>query len=108
MIQINKYWIIIKLIAVFILSISFNSGNAQSLSEIFHTPPDSVKPSGYWWWLNGNVDKEAITRDLEEFKAKGLGAVLLVSSGNFPNPSEFEGNAFLGDVWMEYYKHALR
>ncbi len=36
-------------------------------------PPTSARLRAYWWWLNGNVTKEAITRDLEEMKAKGFG-----------------------------------
>jgi len=35
---------------------------ADDLEKNFVNPPDSAKPSGYWWWLNANVDKEAITR----------------------------------------------
>jgi hypothetical protein len=42
--------------------------NADDLAAGFHTPPDSAKPWAYWWWLNGNVTKEGITKDLEEMK----------------------------------------
>ena len=38
----------------------------------FANPPASARLRAYWWWLNGNVTKAAITRDLEEMKAKGL------------------------------------
>ena len=79
------------------------------LSRFFQNPPDWAKPSGYWWWLNGNVDKEAITRDMEEFKEKGMGAVLLVNSGQWPQKDEaFKGPEFLSDEWLELYKHALK
>lgn len=81
---------------------------AGTLSRDFLSPPDSVKPSGYWWWLNGNVDKEAITRDMEEFRAKGMGAVLLVSSGQWGGRMPVKGPAFLSDEWRELFRHALR
>jgi hypothetical protein len=81
---------------------------ADTLSRDFLSPPDEVKPSGYWWWLNGNVDKEAITRDMEEFRAKGMGAVLLVSSGQWGGRMPARGPAFLSDAWLELYRHALR
>ncbi|MGV7224712.1 MAG: glycosyl hydrolase [Nitrospinales bacterium] len=54
----------------------------RSLEKAFDNPPESAKASGYWWWLNNNVNKEAITRDLENFRAKGMGSVLLVCTGN--------------------------
>ena len=47
------------------------------LSRGFADPPPSARTRAFWWWLNGNVTKAAITRDLEEMKAKGFGGVLL-------------------------------
>ena len=81
---------------------------AGDLEENFVNPPDSAKPSGYWWWLNANVDKEAITRDMDEFSAKGIGSVLLVCSGNWGGPNVVRGPAFLSDEWRELYKFALK
>ena len=84
------------------------TGFGGSLRESFVDPPDWARPSGYWWWLNANVDKEAITRDLEEFREKGMGAVLLVSSGQWGGRMPANGPAFLSDEWMELYKFALK
>lgn len=117
--MIAKRWLSTALISAFFVVLllasctpvaddTIRTGSASGLSKVFQTPPDSVKPSGYWWWINGNVDKEAITRDLEEFKDKGIGAVLLISSGNWPSPAKFTGHPFLSDEWRELYKHALR
>jgi len=38
----------------------------------FLTPPDSARPCAYWVWLNGNVTKGGITRDMEEMKPQGI------------------------------------
>ncbi|MEI6604209.1 MAG: glycosyl hydrolase [Verrucomicrobiota bacterium] len=81
---------------------------ADDLSKIFQAPPDAAKPSCFWWWFNSLVNKEGITHDLEEFKAKGMGGVMLVCSGNEygvePMP---RGPVFLSPEWRELYKHAL-
>ncbi len=45
---------------------------ADDLALGFHSPPDSAKPWAYWWWLNGNVSKVGITKDLEEMKRQGI------------------------------------
>ncbi len=37
----------------------------EALVKQFQNPPDAVKPSCYWHWLNNRVDKQGITRDLE-------------------------------------------
>lgn len=33
------------------------------LEQTFLTPPDSAKPSGWWFWFYNLMDKEGITRD---------------------------------------------
>ena len=78
------------------------------LGDNFATPPGSVKSSCYWWWFNGLADKEGITRDLEEFHAKGMGEVLLVNSagglGGVPFP---QGVRLFSEEWKELYRHAM-
>ena len=41
-------------------------------AKTFQNPPSNFGIRCWWWWLNGNVTKEAITRDLQEMKAKGF------------------------------------
>lgn len=96
------------LMAVGLLALGSGVLAAGDLEKNFVNPPDSAKPSGYWWWLNANVDREAITRDMEEFSAKGIGSVLLVCSGNWCGPNNVRGPAFLSDEWRELYKFALK
>ncbi|AWI09582.1 glycosyl hydrolase [Ereboglobus luteus] len=82
---------------------------AGSLAEEFVNVPDSSRPGGYWWWIDGQVDKAGITHDLEEFAAKGIGTVLFVNSTNLgPADRRLKGVAFLSGEWMELYKHAVR
>ena len=71
----------------------------------FRTPPDSAKPWAYWVWLNGNVTKEGITKDLEEMKKKGINGVLIFQAGDRGTPP---GVQFLGPQWHEMFQHTLR
>jgi len=50
---------------------------AQTLEKSFKSPPDSAKPYTWWHWVNGNVSKKGITKDLEAMKAVGLGGFVL-------------------------------
>ena len=50
---------------------------AGELEQGWTNPPRQARLRAYWWWLNGNVTKAAITRDLEEMKAKGFGGALI-------------------------------
>jgi len=48
-----------------------------TMEEDWSNPPRDAQLRAYWWWIHGNVDKAAITRDLEEMKAKGFGGALI-------------------------------
>ncbi|HWS97813.1 MAG TPA: glycosyl hydrolase [Candidatus Methylomirabilis sp.] len=51
-------------------------------------PPDTARMWTWWFWLADRVDKESITADLEELKAKGIGGVTVYSlSGPGIDPS---------------------
>ena len=80
---------------------------AGDLAKEFIAPPDAAKPRVYWWWLNSRVNKEGITRDLEQYRAKGIGGVLLFDAG-MPAGSMPSGPKFMGPQWLEMVQHALR
>jgi len=75
------------------------------LAAEFRTPPDSAKPWAYWWWLNGNVSKPGITKDLEEMKRQGINGVLVFHAGGGKTP---QGPQFLSPEWHELFRYALR
>ncbi|WP_266366441.1 glycosyl hydrolase [Tellurirhabdus rosea] len=79
--------------------------------ESFKAPPRSSGIRCWWWWLNGNVTKEAITRDLEEMKAKGFSGACLFDAGGAEqrgNAQVPEGPLFGSPAWRELYRHAVR
>ncbi|ANH80300.1 glycosyl transferase family 2 [Niabella ginsenosidivorans] len=82
---------------------------ADSLFRNFVSPDDSSRASCYWWWFNGLVDKEGIRRDLEEFRSKGMGGVLLVNSADGLGGARIpQGVKFLSEEWKELYRFAMQ
>lgn len=87
------------------------SGLADALEAGWQNPPNQARLLAYWWWLNGNVTKDSITRDLEEMKAKGFGGAVLIDAGGanqWGNAQVPHGPTFFTQEWRELYKHALR
>lgn len=85
--------------------------SAGSLEEDWADPPLDARVRAYWWWLNGCVTKEAITRDLEEMKSKGFGGALICDadgSAQDGNDRAPHGPTFFSPEWRELYKHTLR
>ncbi len=93
------------LVAVALWTCTAMAGEDE-LAAGFANSPDAAKPRVYWWWLNSLVDREGITRDLEEYKAKGIGGVLLFDAGGaagaMPN-----GPKFMGPEWRALFTHAV-
>ncbi|MBO9204146.1 MULTISPECIES: glycosyl hydrolase [Niastella] len=87
----------------------FNGIPYSELKEKFVVPGQAFQPGCYWWWFNGLMDKEGITRDLEEFKAKGMGEVLMINSaGGLGGAKVPQGALFLSPEWRELYRFALK
>src|SRR5262249_25675711 len=93
------------------LAFAAEAARAGTLEQDWTQPPTSARLRAYWWWLNGNVTKEAITRDLEEMKAKGFGGALICDadgSNQDGNERVSHGPTFFSPEWRELFKHTLR
>jgi hypothetical protein len=81
----------------------------QTIFSGFQVPPVSARPMVLWAWLNGHVDRQQLTYELEEMRAKGLRGPILwdVASIRDPRKTIPAGPAFLGDESAELMQHAL-
>jgi hypothetical protein len=77
---------------------------AAELERTFQSPPVAARPWAYWWWLNSNVTREGITRDLEEMKRQGIQGVMIFNAGGGETP---KGPKFLSPEWKSLFKFAL-
>lgn len=75
------------------------------LAEEFDRPPATAKPRTLWFWMNGNVTADGITRDLEAMKRVGLGGVLVFDGSSYL-PAGPAG--YLQPHWRELMTHAIR
>ena len=67
---------ILSLICQLMLTvISFSQGNTSNdiLYKDFVTPPNSARPRVWWHWMNGNITKDGIRKDLEWMHRAGIG-----------------------------------
>jgi len=102
---------------LFLFSLTDLSGQSGRLlsgkelsDEIFKNPTQEYGIRCWWWWLNGNVTKEAITRDLEEMKAKGFSGACIFDAGGQNqrgNGDVPEGPLWGSPAWRELYVHAI-
>ena len=81
---------------------------APPLESDFVQPPESTKPRCYWYWMDGQISKEGITRDMEAMKRVGIGEGYIgVISGQSGTPTTNTSKA-LTDEWWSFIEHAVR
>jgi hypothetical protein len=91
--------------------VALTGTRADPLESGFRSPPHSAGIRCFWWWLNSNVTKEAITRDLEEMKAKGFnGAMIFDADGSAQqgNHRTKAGPVFGSPEWIALLLHACQ
>ena len=74
----------------------------------FSNPPREARPGAYWCWLNGHVDHQQMTREMEEAKALGMRGFEIWDVGVYrPRNIVPVGPAFLGEESLKSIKHAM-
>ncbi|MBM3333642.1 discoidin domain-containing protein, partial [Candidatus Sumerlaeota bacterium] len=77
---------------------------ADESEKQFANPPDESKPWCYWWWLNGYVTRDAITRDLDQMRKQGISGALVFHAGQGPTPKSIE---FMSREWRDLFRFAV-
>ena len=72
------------LMLIGILAVSCKNDSKDKIATGFKDPPSYTKPWVYWYWIDENISKEGITRDLEAMADEGIGEALIghVSPGD--------------------------
>ncbi|MCW5555857.1 MAG: hypothetical protein KIS67_27335 [Verrucomicrobiae bacterium] len=77
----------------------------DDLAQSFREPPDAARPGAYWYFMDGNLSREGMTRDLESMKVAGMGHVVFLEV----NVGVPRGRVdFLSEEWQELFVHAVR
>ncbi len=95
----------IFILLIIVLLLSCNERRSTPLSDGFKNPPPDTKPWVYWYWIDENISKEGITRDLEAMARVGIGEALIGQV----SPGGKRGHVkMLSPEWWEMVRHAVR
>lgn len=79
-----------------------------TIEQGFQMPPDSVKPSVYWYWLSDNISKEGVTRDLEAMAEIGIGRAFIGNIGLDKNETPYGNVKLFSDEWWGVTEQAIK
>lgn len=76
----------------------------------FVTPPLSVQTGTYWYWIEGNISKEGVEKDLEAMKAAGINRAFVANIGGAGtgDPNSQYKVEFMSDEWWNITRAALK
>ena len=81
-----------------------NSQNYEIVKSDFVNPTEDNTLWCYWYWINDDISKDGITKDLEAMKKAGIGGALI---GNI-NPARKDGKVpMLSEDWWSHMVHAV-
>ena len=77
----------------------------NELAKRFQNPPDCARPGVYWYFMDGNLNREEMTADLEAMKEAGIGNLVFleVNVGVPRGPVDF-----MSEQWQNLFVHAVR
>ncbi len=96
------------LISVFVLSlaiIGYITQTGNSLKEEFKNPPETSKPGVYWYFMDGNLSRGEMTKDLESMKEAGISNLIFLEVGIGVPRGPVD---FMSEEWQDLFVHAVR
>ena len=91
-------------VVLLLTMLSCMAQSTDKLKEAFKNPPDSSRPGVYWYFMDGNLSREGMTKDLESMKEAGIGSVLFLEV--YDGIPRGKVN-FLSEEWQNLFKHAV-
>lgn len=97
---------LVALAAAFGCGVAAAAAPADGLQQRFEHPTQSAKPRVWWHWIDGNVTRTGITRDLEWMKRVGIGGFQLFDvSRGYPALVE-QPLSFMSPQWKDTVRYA--
>lgn len=108
--QVSFISLILSLIIISIILLGCTHKHNNIIIDVkkFKDPPDFAKVDTWWHWMDGNITKEGITRDLEAMSKQGINQVTIFNIGLFKK--RFLGLKevkFNTNEWYEMFAWAL-
>ncbi len=83
----------------------------SAVRKNFSAPHSDTGVNCWWWWLNGNVTKASITKDLEAMESKNFQGAMVFDAGGYNSRGYHRdvpaGPVFGSPEWNALFIHAL-
>ena len=87
------------------------SALAQDYSKDFQNPPQEARIRVWWHWMDSNISKDGIKKDLDWMKASGIGGVQQFDAGGTSlggGQTIVKRLPYMQDEWKDAFRYAIR
>lgn len=78
------------------------------LEKDFVSPPETVQTAVYWHWVNGNISKEGIVKDLYAMKQAGINRAFITDIGLTPKECPMGETELFSEEWWDIVHTTLK
>jgi hypothetical protein len=87
---------------------AFAEAPKDALADAFANPPNSARPRVWWHWMNGNITKAGIQKDLQWMSRVGIGGVQNFDAA-LDTPQIVPNRlAYMTPDWKEAFRSAVK
>ncbi|MCC8118093.1 MAG: hypothetical protein LIP09_05005 [Bacteroidales bacterium] len=98
-----------KIMAIVAAIISVAYGWSQDvLYDGFKNPPQEARPRVWWHWMNGNVTKNGIYKDLMWMRGAGIGGFHAFDAGTVSPQVVEKRLIYMDDGWKDAFAYATQ
>ena len=105
-----RHIIALSAIVLALLASSCTSSN-EALLELqsgWENPPQGARTQVWWHWMNGNITKDGIEKDIAWFKRIGLGGFHTFDAAMNSPVIVNERLIYMTDGWKDAFRHAIQ
>ncbi|RYG70781.1 glycoside hydrolase family 2, partial [bacterium] len=88
--------------------VSARAASIDRLAQGFASPPATMRPRCYWYWMDNKSTKEGITKDLEGMARVGIGEAYIGIIGGTSGDTGPGGVPTFSEEWWQLMEHAIR
>ncbi|HEX7743546.1 MAG TPA: glycosyl hydrolase, partial [Sphingobium sp.] len=89
-----------------VLARDVGAAEADPVQKEFANPPQSARPRVWWHWLNGNISKDGIRKDIEWMKRAGIGGMQAFDANLFTPTIVPKRLVFMHPEWKDAFRYA--
>ncbi|KAB7725585.1 glycoside hydrolase [Rudanella paleaurantiibacter] len=104
----TKTWTRAAVLALTLLGPAAYAQPGRRLQTGFQSPPNAARPRVWWHWMNGNVTKDGITKDLQWMSRVGIGGFQNFDASLFTPLVVPKKLVFMTPEWKEAFRHTTQ